>query len=188
MVNHCSIFFWWPKKSIIILKMNMVWKKDFRKLVSQLGYSGTSPPTASCISTLVAVWLEAPWVFTVVPQRQLRSKELLRVFFYALFQWGLEQTMGDGGMLKRSQAFIARESLHSFALAFHTWVLDGFSTKTSVFGWKLLLSALGKSKSLRVSEANGCQTETLSGSQWFQSCIMMSFYPPPEKNLAIRCG
>lgn len=103
------------------------------------------------------------------------------VFFYGLFQWGLEQTMGYGGMLKRSQAFIARESLHSFALAFHTRVLDGFSTKTSVFGWKLLLSALVKSKSLRVSEANGCQTETLSGSQWFQSCIMMSFYPPPKK-------
>jgi hypothetical protein len=50
------------------------------------------------------------------------------VFFYGLFQWGLEQTMGYGGMLKRSQAFIARESLHSFALAFHTRVLDGFST------------------------------------------------------------
>jgi len=55
-------------------------------------------------------------------------------FFYGLFQWGLEQTMGYGGMLKRSQVFIARESLHSFALAFHTRVLDGFSTKTSVLG------------------------------------------------------
>ena len=69
--------------------MNVVWKNDFHKQVSQLGYSGTSPPTASRISKLVAVWLEAPWVFTVVPQRQLRCKELLRVFFLQFVSVGI---------------------------------------------------------------------------------------------------